>query len=59
MKTLLVLDTSKQALKIRKGLVSKQIIFHSDRGIHYTSEEFRQELERFGITQYISGKGEC
>ena len=59
MKTQLVVDTLKQALKTRKGLVPKQIIFHSDRDIQYTSEEFRQELERFGITQSMSGKGEC
>ena len=59
MKTRLVVDTLKRALKTRRGIVPKQIIFHSDRGIQYTSKEFRQELERFGITQSMSGKGEC
>ena len=59
MKTRLVVDTLKRALKTRKGIVPKQIIFHSDRGIQYASEEFRQELKRFGITQSMSGKGDC
>ncbi|MCR5359287.1 MAG: DDE-type integrase/transposase/recombinase [Thermoguttaceae bacterium] len=59
MKTRLVVDTLKQSLKTRRGIVPKQIIFHNDRGIQYTSEEFRQELERLGIIRSMSGKGEC
>ena len=59
MKAQLVTDTLKRALKNCRGSVPKEIILHSDRGIQYTSEEFRSELKKFGITQSMSGKGEC
>lgn len=35
------------------------LIFHSDRGVQFTSYEFREMLERFGIKQSMSGKGNC
>ena len=59
MKAQLGVDTLKQALKNRRGIVPQQILFHRDRGVQYTSEEFRQKLKKFGITQSMSGKGEC
>ena len=32
---------------------------HSDRGSQYTSEVYRQALERLEAVQSMSGKGEC
>jgi len=37
----------------------KGLIFHSDRGSQYASEEFRRLLSRKGIIGSMSGKGNC
>jgi transposase InsO family protein len=46
-----------------KKLVSKSdltgSILHSDRGIHYTNKNFTAMLERYGIRQSMSRKGNC
>ena len=36
-----------------------QMIFHSDRGIQYASESFREELKRYIVIQSMSRKGNC
>ena len=38
---------------------SEGLIFHSDRGIQYASKEFRDELQRYGMKQSMSRKGDC
>ena len=35
------------------------LIFHSDRGSQYASDDFRQLLEEYGITPSMSRKGDC
>jgi transposase InsO family protein len=35
------------------------LIFHSDRGVQFTATEFRDMLEQLGITQSMSGRGNC
>jgi len=35
------------------------LIFHSDRGSQYASDEFRQELAAYGMIASMSGKGDC
>ncbi len=35
------------------------LLFHSDRGSQYASDEFRQLLQRFGIQPSMSRKGNC
>lgn len=35
------------------------LIFHSDRGVQYASEAFRNVLTRYGCIQSMSGKGNC
>ena len=37
----------------------KGVIFHSDRGSQYASHDFRGQLRNIGITQSMSGKGNC
>jgi len=44
---------------IRKRKPKENLIFHSDRGIQYHSEAFRNILKDFNITQSASGKGNC
>jgi len=39
--------------------VGNEMIFHSDRGIQYASESFRDELSRFNVIQSMSRKGNC
>ena len=43
----------------RRYLLAEGVILHSDRGSQYTSDAFRQELKRRGITQSLSGTGHC
>jgi putative transposase len=38
---------------------SPGLIFHSDRGVQYASENFREQLSKYNIIQSMSGKGNC
>jgi len=38
---------------------SAGLIVHSDRGVQYASNEFRQLLHQHGFVQSMSGKGDC
>ena len=44
-----------------KSTSSKQagLIFHSDRGSQYASEDFRNVLQEYGITASMSRRGNC
>ena len=44
---------------IRKRNPHKGLIFHSDRGIQYACEDFRNELADHGFVQSMSRKGDC
>ena len=35
------------------------VILHSDRGSHYASRTFRKKLDKYGLIQSMSGKGNC
>ena len=37
----------------------KNVMFHSDQGCHYTSQQFRQLLWRYQIKQSMSRRGNC
>ena len=37
----------------------QNLLFHSDRGVQYTSLAFRHALARHGVRQSMSGKGDC
>lgn len=47
------------SLSSRSGEDLQGLLFHSDRGSQYASEEFRQVLSRNGITQSMSRGGNC
>jgi len=53
----LVLDALRKAVFNRH--VSGELVFHSDRGVQYASEEFRKELNSLKIKQSMSRKGNC
>lgn len=53
--TRLVLDTFESALKNRN--YPQNVIFHSDRGSPYTSDEFRKRLDKATFIQSFSKKG--
>ena len=48
---------------LRKAVADHQItldtIFHSDRGVQFTAEQFRELLNDLGIRQSMSGRGNC
>ena len=53
--TSLVLKTFKDAYEFRRP--SKDIMFHSDQGLQYTSYEFRKKLRDLGVAQSFSNPG--
>lgn len=57
MKKELCIETVRQ-LNDRYGNLNG-VIFHSDRGSQYTSEQFRNTLKEYGMTQSLSGTGHC
>jgi len=47
-------------IKAVKGVSEKEkLIFHTDKGTQYTSEEVMKTVELFGIRKSFSGKGNC
>ena len=42
-----------------RPLTGQQLIFHSDRGVQYASDEFRKLLARKPVLQSMSRKGNC
>lgn len=55
MTSLLVLETLQSALNKRQ--LTDSLLFHSNRGVQYTSKEVRQFLDHHGITSSYSKKG--
>ena len=53
----LAIDALAMALGTRRP--QDQLIHHSDRGAQYTSEDFRNELDKHGIQCSMSGRGNC
>ena len=53
----LAIDALNMALGSR--LPEKKMIHHSDRGAQYTSDDFRNELDKHGIQCSMSGRGNC
>ena len=59
-KTLMAQDTTIPALK--KAFSKRKpinLIFHSDKGVQYACDEFRELLKSYGFEQSMSGKGNC
>lgn len=46
-------------LALRKRNYPKGLIFHSDRGIEYLSNEYRNELKRYGVQQSFNRAYHC
>jgi len=55
--TELLLKAFNKAIKSRKP--DKNLIFHSDRGVQYCSEKFRDALKAHKMIQSMSRKGNC
>ncbi len=55
----LVITNLEEAFEKYSSSVRGRMIIHSDQGFHYTSEAFRKKLEKLGITQSMSRKGNC
>jgi transposase InsO family protein len=53
----LVLEALRQALMQRPGV--RDLIQHSDRGSQYASHDYRDALDRAGITCSMSRRGDC
>ena len=56
-KTSLINDALFMALKQRHP--KKGLIWHTDRGSQYASNEHKELLQQFEITQSMSAKGNC
>ena len=57
LETKVVIDALQMAIGRRSPLVG--LVHHSDRGVQYTSREFRRLLEVHGIQSSMSRKGNC
>lgn len=57
MKKQLVIDALRSAFTTRRP--PKGLMFHSDRGSQYASDDFRKLLTRYGMIQSMSRKGNC
>jgi putative transposase len=57
LKTALLIKAMKMAINRRNP--AKGLIFHSDRGVQYASNEFRKLLKNYGFIQSMSRKGDC
>lgn len=44
---------------LRRGLIGRNAIIHTDRGSQYVSNIYRAILHRHGLQQSMSGKGNC
>jgi transposase InsO family protein len=53
----LVTDALRSAL--RRGLIKRNAIVHTDRGSQYVSNEYRELLARTGFRQSMSARGNC
>jgi transposase InsO family protein len=54
----LCIDALVMAIR-RHGPPPRGLIQHSDRGVQYASEPYRAALERYGIVQSMSRRGNC
>lgn len=57
MTTDLVISALEQA--VNKEKPNRGLIHHSDRGVQYASYAYREELEKYGMLQSMSRKGNC
>ena len=55
----LVIDAMEMAWFHRRSDRNHKLIFHSDRGSQYASDDFNKVLEEHAITPSMSGKGNC
>ena len=46
-------------MALRRGLIKRGCIVHTDRGSQYVSNDFRDLLKRCGLRQSMSAKGNC
>ncbi len=46
-------------MALRRGLIKRRCIVHTDRGSQYVSIDFRASLKRCGLRQSMSAKGNC
>ena len=59
LETPLVSNALANALRCTGLHVARQLIFHSDRGVQYASEDFRKLLNEYQLIQSMSRKGDC
>ena len=55
----LVLDTIRLAMKTEKKKVAAELQLHSDQGFQYTSREYFNLTQSYGITPSMSRRGNC
>jgi putative transposase len=59
MRRSLVIDALEMAWFQRRPDQNNKLIFHSDRGSQYASDDFNKVLKEYAITPSMSGKGNC
>jgi len=46
-------------MALRRGLIGRNAVIHTDRGSQYVSNLYRELLHRHGLRQSMSGRGNC
>lgn len=59
MRTELIVDALHHAVRKRRGRIPSGLIFHSDRGCQYTSNEFAKVCAMYKIVQSMGRRGVC
>ena len=59
MRTELIIDALHAAVRYRGGVIRPGVIFHSDRGSQYTSNEFGKVCKYYKIRQSMGRRGMC
>lgn len=53
------LETVKKLHRKKDIILSKNVVIHSDQGVHYTSPKFHNLLKKYNIQQSMSRRGNC
>ena len=53
------LETVKKLHRKKNVILNKNVIIHSDQGVHYTSPKFHNLLKKYNIQQSMSRRGNC
>lgn len=55
----IAIKTLENLMDSHKGTLHKEAFIHSDQGVHYTSPKYQKLLQKYGLGQSMSRRGNC